>query len=123
MNLRVELDPATAPAVRARFWRSPRREDLSQRAGGSQVHGGWGGGRTSGCCAAAQRRATSLYLVPGLAHPRYAELQPIVRQACERHGYLYRVLGWGEALRRALAVIRTPKSVVEPAALAVEVGG
>jgi hypothetical protein len=34
------------------------------------------------------------------------------RQAGERHDHPNRVLGWGEALRRALAVIRTPKPVV-----------
>ena len=62
------------------------------------------------------------HLVPGLAHPRYAELEPIVQRACARHGYPHRVLGWGEALRRALAVIRTPKPVMEPGAIAVETG-
>lgn len=62
------------------------------------------------------------HLVPGLAHPRYAELEPIVRRACARHGYPHRVLGWGEALRHALAVIRTPKPVVEPRAPVLEGG-
>jgi fatty acid desaturase len=60
------------------------------------------------------------HLVPGLAHPRYAALEPIVRRACERHGYPHRVLGWGDALRRSLAVIRTPKPVLELGAPAAE---
>jgi hypothetical protein len=55
----------------------------------------------------------------GLAQPRHAELQPIVRRACERHGSPHRVLGSGDALARELAVVlRTSKPVVGPQAQA-----
>lgn len=71
-------------------------------------------GRAAGFFLSGLQYQIEHHLVPGLAHPRLAELRPIVRAACARHAYPYRELGWGEALRRALAVLRTAKPVVEP---------
>jgi linoleoyl-CoA desaturase len=51
------------------------------------------------------------HLFPGVAHGRYTEIAPIVEDVCRRHGYPYRVVGWGSALAAMGKVLRHPKPV------------
>lgn len=49
------------------------------------------------------------HLFPGASHDLYPKMAPIVREFCERRGYPYRTLGWGEALWKSFLAMRTPK--------------
>ena len=51
------------------------------------------------------------HLLPGLSHVYYPDASEVVRAYCERHGYPYRTLGWGEAIWKALLVFYRPKPV------------
>jgi linoleoyl-CoA desaturase len=51
------------------------------------------------------------HLFPGLSHVYYPEASKLVRAYCERRGYPYRTLGWGEALWKALQAFHRPKRV------------
>lgn len=51
------------------------------------------------------------HLLPGLSHVCYPDASEVVRAYCERHGYPYRTLGWGEAIWKALLVFYRPKPV------------
>ena len=51
------------------------------------------------------------HLFPGLSHVYYPQASKLVRAYCERHGYPYRTLGWGEALWKAVLAFHRPKPV------------
>ncbi len=52
------------------------------------------------------------HLFPGLPHVHYRRLAPLVRETFARHGYPYRLLGWGEALAASARVAFHPKETV-----------
>lgn len=49
------------------------------------------------------------HLFPSYSHVFYAKMSPYVREFCERHGYPYRTLGWGEAMYKTLQIFSRPK--------------
>ena len=49
------------------------------------------------------------HLFPGYSHVFYKRMSPYVRAFCERHGYPYRTLGWGEAMLKTLLIFARPK--------------
>lgn len=51
------------------------------------------------------------HLFPGISHPHYRALGPLVQAYCAEQGLPYRTLGWAEALRASLAILRRPKPV------------
>jgi linoleoyl-CoA desaturase len=51
------------------------------------------------------------HLFPGLSHVHYPAMSRVVAAFCERNGYPYRTLGWGEALLKTLQNFRHPKDV------------
>lgn len=51
------------------------------------------------------------HLFPGICHVHYPHMSPLVAAYCRRHGYPYRTLGWGEALRKTVDNFRRPKEV------------
>jgi fatty acid desaturase len=58
------------------------------------------------------------HLFPDVSHTRYPKIAAQVEAFCERHGYPYRTLGWGEAIRESIATLRAPKVVArDPSAL------
>ena len=59
------------------------------------------------------------HLFPELSYVHYPALQPIVEAYCREHGYPYRRLRWGEALRRSIENLAEGKPVIDsPEALA-----
>ena len=38
------------------------------------------------------------HLFPGISHHHYPRMSKLVKEFCRKHGYPYRVLGWGEAI-------------------------
>jgi len=53
------------------------------------------------------------HLFPELSYVHYPALQPIVEAYCREHGYPYRRLGWGEALRRSIENLAEGKPVID----------
>lgn len=53
------------------------------------------------------------HLFPSVSHVHYSRVSRVVREVLEKHGYPYRQLGWGEALRRCAQVAFHPKPLVE----------
>lgn len=51
------------------------------------------------------------HLFPGICHVHYPALSILVRTFCQRNGYPYRTLGWGEALRKSFGVMWRPKDM------------
>lgn len=51
------------------------------------------------------------HLFPNYSHVYYARMSPHVRAFCERLGYPYRTMGWGEALFKIFAMLFRPKRV------------
>jgi linoleoyl-CoA desaturase len=51
------------------------------------------------------------HLFPGVSHVYYPRISALVQNFCERHGYPYRTLGWGEAIWKSFVVFHTPKPV------------
>jgi fatty acid desaturase len=49
----------------------------------------------------------------GYSHVYYPAMSELVRAYCERHGYPYRSLGWGEAILKSLIVFLRPKPLVQ----------
>jgi linoleoyl-CoA desaturase len=45
------------------------------------------------------------HLFPGICHVHYSKVAPLVREFCERNGYPYRTLGWGEAVSKSYAAL------------------
>lgn len=52
------------------------------------------------------------HFFPGISHTHYPKIAPLVRAFCERHGYPYRTLGWGEALWKSYVTFWRPKPVL-----------
>lgn len=55
------------------------------------------------------------HLFPGVPHVYYPEMSRVVEEYCNRHGYPYRTLGWGEAIWKSLVVFYRPKPVLAEA--------
>ena len=53
------------------------------------------------------------HLFPGIAHPHYPKMAPIVKRWCEEHGYPYRTVGMAEGFWKSWMTFRHPKAVVE----------
>jgi fatty acid desaturase len=68
-------------------------------------------GRIGGLLCAGLQYQIEHHLFPGMSHVYYPEASKIVRAYCDRHGYPYRTLGWGEAVWKALLVFYRPKPV------------
>ena len=51
------------------------------------------------------------HLFPGLCHVHYSKAAPLVREFCERNGYPYRTLGWGEAILKSYAALFRPRRI------------
>lgn len=68
-------------------------------------------GRIGGLLCAGLQYQIEHHLFPGISHVYYPEASKIVRAYCDRHGYPYRTLGWGEAVWKALLVFYRPKPV------------
>lgn len=51
------------------------------------------------------------HLFPGISHVHYPAMRPLVQEFCERNGYPYRTMGWGEALWKTLLNFVRPKEV------------
>lgn len=51
------------------------------------------------------------HLFPNYSHIYYKRMSPHVRAFCERLGYPYRTMGWGEALIKTFAILFRPKPV------------
>jgi fatty acid desaturase len=52
------------------------------------------------------------HLFAGFSHVYYPQMSILIREFCERHGYPYHTLGWGEALWKSLVVFLRPKPLV-----------
>lgn len=55
------------------------------------------------------------HLFPGLSHPHYRKMAPLVKQWCEANGYPYRSVGFLEGFWKSWMTFRHPKPVVESA--------
>lgn len=53
------------------------------------------------------------HLFPGISHPHYPRMAPIVRRWCEEHGYPYRTVGLLEGFWKSWMTFRHPKAVLE----------
>lgn len=53
------------------------------------------------------------HLFPELSYVHYPALQPIVEAYCREHGYPYRRLRWGAALRRSIENLADGKPVID----------
>jgi linoleoyl-CoA desaturase len=53
------------------------------------------------------------HLFPNICHVHYPQVSRLVREYCERHGYPYRTLGWGEGILKSLWAFACPKPVVK----------
>ena len=51
------------------------------------------------------------HLFPGICHVHYPTVAPLVRDFCERNGYPYRTLGWGEATLKSYAALFRPRPI------------
>jgi len=51
------------------------------------------------------------HLFPGICHVHYPRVAPLVREFCERNGYPYRTLGWGEATVKSYAALFWPRAI------------
>ena len=51
------------------------------------------------------------HLFPNYSHVYYKRMSPHVRAFCERMGYPYRTMGWGEAILKIFAIFARPKPV------------
>jgi linoleoyl-CoA desaturase len=51
------------------------------------------------------------HLFPGISHAYYPQVSPLLREFCERNGYPYRTLGWGEAIWKSLLAFKHPHPV------------
>jgi len=51
------------------------------------------------------------HLFPNLCHVYYPKIAPLVHAFCERNGYPYRTLGWGEAIIKSYAALFHPRPV------------
>jgi linoleoyl-CoA desaturase len=51
------------------------------------------------------------HLFPGICHVHYPRVAPLVREFCERNGYPYRTLGWGEAVLKSYAALFRPRAL------------
>jgi linoleoyl-CoA desaturase len=51
------------------------------------------------------------HLFPGICHVHYWRVAPLVRDFCERSGYPYRTLGWGEATLKSYAALFRPRPI------------
>lgn len=57
------------------------------------------------------------HLFPGICDVHYAKIAPLVREFCERNGYPYRTLGWGEGILKSWAAMfhaRPIRRMAEP---------
>lgn len=68
-------------------------------------------GRLLGFFCSGLDRQIEHHLFPGISHPHYPALQSMVQTFCTEQGLPYRTLGWPEALRASLAILRRPKPV------------
>lgn len=53
------------------------------------------------------------HLFPGISHPHYPRMAPIVKKWCEEHGYPYRTVGFIEGFWKSWMTFRHPKPVHE----------
>jgi linoleoyl-CoA desaturase len=51
------------------------------------------------------------HLFPGICHVHYPKVAPLVREFCERNGYPYRTLGWGEAILKSYGALFRPRAI------------
>ena len=51
------------------------------------------------------------HLFPGISHVHYPQMSGLVANFCERNGYPYRTLGWGEALWKSAWNFVQPKEI------------
>jgi linoleoyl-CoA desaturase len=51
------------------------------------------------------------HLFPGICHVHYPKVAPLVRALCERNGYPYRTLGWGEAILKSYVALFRPRPI------------
>jgi fatty acid desaturase len=50
------------------------------------------------------------HLLPSMCHVYYPQASPLVEEFCRKHGYPYRSFGWGQAIWKAYANVRSPKA-------------
>jgi fatty acid desaturase len=53
------------------------------------------------------------HLFPNYSHVYYPAMSRLVREFCERHGYPYRTLGWGEGILKSLLAFARPRPLVK----------
>lgn len=53
------------------------------------------------------------HLFPGVSHPHYPRMAPLVKQWCAEHGYPYRTVGFVEGFWKSWMTFRYPKPVRE----------
>jgi fatty acid desaturase len=53
------------------------------------------------------------HLFPNFSHVYYPAMSPLVRAFCQRHGYPYRTLGWGEGIFKSLLAFACPRPLVK----------
>jgi fatty acid desaturase len=51
------------------------------------------------------------HLFPGICHVHYPKVAALVREFCERNGYPYRTLGWGEAILKSYVALFRPRQI------------
>jgi linoleoyl-CoA desaturase len=56
------------------------------------------------------------HLFPGICHVHYPKVALLVREFCERNGYPYRTLGWGEGIVKSYAALFHPRPIRRMAA-------
>jgi len=54
------------------------------------------------------------HLFPAICHTRLPAISPLVKEYCDFHGYPYRTLGWGNALRQSILAFYIPKRIQDP---------
>ncbi len=52
------------------------------------------------------------HLFANFSHVYYPAMSPLIREFCERHGYPYRTLGWGEGIIKSLLAFARPRPLV-----------
>ncbi len=68
-------------------------------------------GRLGGLICSGLQYQIEHHLFPGYCHVHYRAMSPYVREFCEREGYPYKTLGWGEALWETFRIFYRPKPV------------
>jgi fatty acid desaturase len=103
--------PAHFPAEAAIADHSQRKADFTLRQTATTVNFRTGPiGRL--LCAGVEYQIEH-HLFPNHSHVYYPAMSPLVREFCERHGYPYRTLGWGEGILKSLKAFACPRPLVK----------